>query len=351
MQVNGPKLVSRLTHRPPCYPRPLSPPTRRQFRRHLLDWYAVSHRDLPWRHTSDPYRIWLSEIMLQQTRVAAAEPYYRRFLEHFPTVELLAAAGEQQVLTLWAGLGYYSRARNLHKAAKEIAVRGRFSNCYEEIRCLTGVGDYTAAAIASIAFGLPHAAVDGNVLRVLARVSCELGDTRSSAARKRLNALAQELLDPAHPGDFNQSMMELGATVCVPREPRCAVCPVEKWCQARRQGRQNELPVKLISKVRLEIHETLLIIEGRDSILLWQRPPDAGRMAGFWELPEAGRMPQAKVGRELGVIRHTITFHNYTFRVCRASVRRVPEGYRWIKKSELAKVPVSTALRKALDLV
>ncbi len=328
----------------------MSPAIRRQFRRGLLDWFAAAKRDLPWRRTGDPYRIWLSEIMLQQTRVAAAEPYYHRFLERFPAIETLAAAGEEQVLTMWAGLGYYSRARNLQKAAKEVSAQGAFPATYDGIRALPGVGGYTAAAVASIAFGLPHASVDGNVLRVLARVSCEPGDIGAGPTRARLQSLAQELLDPAHPGDFNQAMMELGATICVPKEPRCGSCPVEHWCQARCQARQNELPVKLGKKRHLEIQATLLIIERRDSILLWQRPPEASRMAGFWELPEAGQLPQARVGRELGIIRHTITFHNYTFRVCQASIRRSPRGYEWMSRMELAKVPASTVLRKALSL-
>ena len=333
-----------------CYSRVLSPVTRRRFRRSLLDWFATVKRDLPWRRTSDPYRIWLSEVMLQQTRVAAAEPYYLRFAERFVTVADLAAADEQTVLALWAGLGYYSRARNLHKAAKEIAARGIFPSRYDDIRGLPGVGDYTAAAIASIAFGLPHASVDGNVLRVLARVSCEAGDIGAGAPRRRLGALAQELLDPDHPGDFNQAVMELGATVCLPKEPKCDICPIAKWCEARIQGRQREFPVKLAAKRHLEIHETLLIIERRDSILLWQRPPEASRMAGFFELPEVGQLPQATVGRELGVVRHTITFHNYTFRVRKASIRIVPDGYRWVHKLELSSIAASTILRKALRL-
>jgi A/G-specific adenine glycosylase len=297
-----------------------------------------------------PYRIWLSEIMLQQTRVAAAEPYYHRFLERFPTIEALAAADIEHVLTLWAGLGYYSRARNLHKAAKEVAAKGRFSNCYDDIRCLSGVGDYTAAAIASIAFGLPHAALDGNVVRVLARVSCEPGDIKASATRDRLRSLADELLDRSRPGDFNQAMMELGATVCLPREPKCGSCPVADWCEARRQGRQNEVPVKLGGKVHTEIDGTLLIIEKRGSILLWQRPTNSGRMAGFWELPEASQLPEARLGRELGVFRHTITINNYTYRVLKSTIRSAPEGYQWVQKDDLANLPTSTILRKALSL-
>lgn len=334
-----------------CYSRRLSPTLRRRFRGKLLAWYDAVKRDLPWRRTRDPYCIWLSEIMLQQTRVAAAEPYFHRFLERFPDVQTLAAATEQQVLTLWAGLGYYSRARNLHRAAKEIDALGEFPKCYPEISRLRGVGEYTAAAVASIAFDLPHAAVDGNVFRVLARFSCERGDIGAAMTRGRLRTLAQSLLDQKRPGDFNQAMMELGATVCVPRDPRCGICPLSALCEARQLDLQRQLPVKLRTQKQLEMEETLLIIMQGDSVLLWQRPPDSDRMAGFWELPEASVIPQARVGRELGVIRHTITFRNYTFRVHEAAVRRRPAGYQWVKRSELAAIPTSTVLRKALGLI
>ena len=288
--------------------------------------------------------------MLQQTRVAAAEPYYHRFLELFPTVEALAAAPEERVLTAWAGLGYYSRARNLHKAAKAVAAAGQFSNCYEEIRGLPGVGDYTAAAVASIAFGLPHAVLDGNVMRVLARIDCERGDIQAKTVRDRLRERAQELLDPARPGDFNQAMMELGATVCLPKDPHCLICPVASFCQAREQHLQRELPVKLRPNRQIEIEEDLLIIRQGDAILLWQRPEGSGRMAGFWELPDAARLPGARIGAEIGVVRHTITIHKYTFRVHEASVSRIPEGYRWVKQDQLASLPVSTVVRKALAI-
>ena len=318
----------------------------------LLKWFARHQRDLAWRRTKDPYRIWLSEIMLQQTRVAAAAPYYERFLARFPTVEALAAAPEADVLTHWAGLGYYSRARNLHKAAQQIAAGGAgFPSTYDAIRALPGVGDYTAAAVASIAFGLPHAAVDGNVLRVTARLGCEPGDIQSKPTRDRLTAAAQALLDPRRPGDWNQAMMELGATVCLPREPRCLNCPFCNDCAARQQNRQHELPVKIRRQRQVEIDQTLLIIEKGDSILLWQRPPDSGRMAGFWELPEQGQVAGAIEGvDDIKIFRHTITTSNFTFCVRRATVRRTPKGFRWMKRSELVAVPVSTVVRKALDL-
>src|SRR5436853_2803564 len=183
----------------------------------LLAWYRKSHRDLPWRGTTDPYRIWVSEIMLQQTRAVAVIPYYERFLARFPTVATLAAAPEQDVLALWAGLGYYSRARNLRRAAQAIVAAGGFPRDYDAIRALPGIGDYTAAAVASIAFSLPHAVLDGNVMRVVARVENEGADIGTVRTRERFRAVAQEWLVPDDPGHFNQALMELGATVCLPR--------------------------------------------------------------------------------------------------------------------------------------
>jgi A/G-specific adenine glycosylase len=313
----------------------------------LLDWYSRERRDLPWRATRDPYRIWLSEIMLQQTRVAAAIPYYERFLTRFPTVEALARAPEQDVLALWAGLGYYSRARNLHRAAAQVADRG-FPHDYESFRALPGVGDYTAAAIASIAFGEPRAAVDGNVVRVIARLAACPSDISSPAVRKRLGEAASTLLDRRRPGDFNQAMIELGATVCLPRDPRCAACPIAQYCQARRQGRQLELPVRRRDARKERIEVTLAVVRRDEKLLLRRRPADAGRMAGFWELPEAGDLPRARIGRAQGEFRHAITYHDYRVAVVEARVRGTPRGYKWVEPSELTRIPLTTATRKAI---
>jgi A/G-specific adenine glycosylase len=195
-----------------------------RFRRELLEWYRRGQRDLPWRRTKDPYAIWISEIMLQQTRVAAVIPYYERFLTAYPNFGALAAAPEAELLGMWAGLGYYSRARNVQKAARQMVELGGFPRDYEAIRGLAGIGDYTAAAVASIAFDLPHAVLDGNVMRVLARVGNDGSDIGSIGTRKRLQAEAQRLLDGRHAGEFNQALMELGATVCVPKQPVCGNC-------------------------------------------------------------------------------------------------------------------------------
>ena len=313
--------------------------------------------------------------MLQQTRVAAAIPYYQRFLERFPTAAGLAAAPEDDVLTLWAGLGYYLRARNLHRAAKQIAERGAFPATFDEIRALTGVGSYTAAAVASIAFDLPHAftgtdtarlgagaavasiafdlphaVLDGNVMRVLSRVVCEPGDIGSLKTRARLQAVADRLLDTARPGAFNQAIMELGATLCSPRDPRCLLCPVSACCRALAEGRQEQFPVKL--QDRREVHEekVLLRLERGGKLLMWRRPPGSTRMQGFWELPEAGQISDVKLGRTLGEFRHSITFNRYRFRVVEASVRKAPAGFEWIVMDRLPAMPVSTIARKALKI-
>jgi A/G-specific adenine glycosylase len=315
----------------------------------LTAWYARGHRDLPWRRTKDPYRIWVSEIMLQQTRAQAVIPYYERFLERFPTVEALASADETEVLALWSGLGYYSRARNLRRAAATAA--GDFPRTHEGIRELPGIGDYTAAAVASIAFGLPHAVVDGNVLRVVARVEDDSSDIGSGRTRERFRAVAQGWLDARDPGGFNQALMELGATVCLPRNPLCLVCPLTGVCGARESGRAAELPVKLRKLEPVRIAGELLVIERRGRVLLRQREAAAKRMAGFWDLPSPEEVPGAVLGEQAGEIRHTITHHHYRLAVYRASMKgKAGEGFRWFSVGELATIPLCTTARKGLGV-
>ena len=210
----------------------------------LLAWYADHGRDLPWRRTRDPYAIWLSEIILQQTRIAQGQAYWERFMAAFPDVESLAAASEDAVLRLWQGLGYYSRARNLHAAARQIVALGGFPDTLDGIRALKGVGDYTAAAIGSIAFGLPAAVVDGNVYRVLARYYGIATPVGTTAARKEFSARAQALLPPDRPGDFNQAMMDFGALQCTPVSPACLLCPLADGCAALATGQVDRLPVR-----------------------------------------------------------------------------------------------------------
>jgi A/G-specific adenine glycosylase len=307
-----------------------------RLRRRLLAWYAENARDLPWRRTRDPYRIWVSEIMLQQTRVAAAEPYYRRFIDRFPDCLSLARAPESEVLRLWSGRGYYSRARHLHRAARHIAAAGgAFPRDYASIRALPGVGDYTAAAVASIAFGLPHAVLDGNVRRVLSRLVC---------GSQGLPELAGQLLDRARPGDWNQALMELGATVCLPREPRCERCPLSGRCRARREGRQAEFPARKSRPRTVQTSLTLLIVERRGRVLLTGR-------GGFWEIPQADLLPDAQPGPEIGRFRHAIMNRSYVCTVFRATARGIPAGLRWVARAELSGLPLGTLTRKALALL
>jgi A/G-specific adenine glycosylase len=316
----------------------------------LLEWYDRTKRDLPWRRTRDPYSIWISEIMLQQTRVAAALPFYERFLSRFPTIELLAGAIEADVLAHWAGLGYYSRARNLHKAARAVVAAGRgFPRDYDALLELPGIGDYTAAAIGSIAFDLPRAAVDGNLLRVLARLDNDPSDIGNARTRARFTKRAEELMDTRRPGEFNQGLMELGATICLPKSPRCGECPVRPYCAAYAAGRQRELPVKVRKLNKIDLNVTVLIIRNRNRILLRQRPADAGQMAGFWELPIAAEFPAAGVEDEIGKIRHTITHHNYLYRVHLASWSgRPPKPMAWKDLNLFDEILLTTAAKKAL---
>lgn len=251
----------------------------------LLSWYDLHARVLPWRGTRDPYRIWLSEIMLQQTRVQAVVAYYERFLSKCPTVESLAALTQDELFKLWEGLGYYSRARNLHAAAKLLAARGGFPQTAAEWRKLPGVGDYTAAAVASIAFGEAVPAVDGNLLRVTARVTACADDILSVKTRRDFTAALQEAIDPARPDAWNQAMMDLGATVCLPSgTPLCERCPAATFCAARRAGLTGVLPVRAAKKPRRAEERTVFLLLQNGRVALRKRP-EAGLLAGLWEFP------------------------------------------------------------------
>ena len=253
----------------------------------LLVWNRENARVLPWRSHPTPYRVWVSEIMLQQTRVAAVLDYYRRFLETAPTVADLAALPEDQLMKLWQGLGYYSRARNLQKAARQIMEKfgGVFPNTYEDIRSLAGVGDYTAGAISSIAFHLPVPAVDGNVLRVTARVCGDEGDITTPAMKKKVTQALAQVIPLDAPGDFNQAMMELGATVCLPNgAPLCEKCPAAPFCRAFQEGRTGELPVKAAKKARRVEERTVYLFFYENQVAL-RRRPGKGLLAGLWEYP------------------------------------------------------------------
>lgn len=319
------------------------------FRSNLLAWYGRHKRDLPWRRTRDPYGIWVSEIMLQQTRVSAVIPYYEKFLTRFPDIATLASAPEQDLLAAWAGLGYYSRARNLQAAAKSIVRKGAFPTDYDAVRELPGIGDYTAAAITSIALGHPRAVLDGNVMRVISRLLTEPGDIANSATRRRMQAAADDLLDPEHPGGYNQAVMELGATVCLPKQPQCLLCPVSSQCQAHKQGRQQEFPIKAKRAAARIVSKRLMVIQGPDSgFLFWKRPANSKRLAGFWELPEPDQLADAQVGRTVGRFTHTIVNTRFQMEVVQGSIKVVPQGFSFLSKMLFDEVPLSTTAKKGL---
>lgn len=308
----------------------------RRFRGQLLAWFDRHKRDLPWRKDRDPYRVWLSEVMLQQTRVAAVREHYLRFLKRFPTIQKLAAARESSVLAAWSGLGYYRRARMLHAAARKAVgeLAGEFPGSAAELRALPGIGRYTAAAVASIAFGEPVAVVDGNVERVLQRLS------GTPIVGEAIWRRAQELLDPERPGDFNQALMELGATVCLPRQPKCLLCPVSDLCATR-----GELPAvgRPIRQRKREIHYAL--DRRDDSVFLVQRPPTVTLMPGMWELPEI--TPANTDGQVSFTLRHSITVTDYLVRVMPGPAPQTTDGC-WVIGSRLTKLPLTGLTRKIL---
>ncbi len=307
------------------------PSRRKAITKRILSWYANNARDLPWRRTSDPYRIWVSEIMLQQTRVEAVLSYYERWLNVFPTLAELAAASQQRVLQLWEGLGYYSRARNLHSAAQVVCAEhgGRLPNAVEDLQQLAGIGRYTAGAIASIAFGERAPVVDGNVKRVLARVFNLEVDIRSTAAEKLLWGIAAQLVPAESAGEFNQALMKLGARICIPKLPRCKQCPLKRICHAQKVGLQSERPVRGEKAALPSNIEVVAVLRRNGCVLLTQRPTD-GLLGGMWRFPggriKAGKSSisflrneiarilgmQVKVGARIQTVEHTYTHFKVT---------------------------------------
>lgn len=267
----------------------------------LLEWYEQNKRELPWRQTRDPYRIWVSEIMLQQTRVEAVKPYYERFLQTLPTIQALAEADEETILKLWEGLGYYSRVRNMQKAARQIMEQhsGQIPADHAALLKLTGIGPYTAGAIASIAFDLPFPAVDGNVLRVMSRVTADASDISLAATKKDWEQRLAEIMLPRYAGALNQALMEIGATVCLPNgQPKCDVCPLRKNCTAYAKGQTQLFPVKAEKKARVqEFLNVFFCVEG-DKIAITKRP-SKGLLSGLWELPNASRELAAPIALQV----------------------------------------------------
>jgi A/G-specific adenine glycosylase len=358
-------------------------------RRRLLAWYDTNRRDLPWRRSADPYRIWLSEIMLQQTRVAAVREHYRAFLARFPTVDQLAAAPLASVLAAWSGLGYYRRARSLHRAARQIVHRhhSRLPRTLPELRALPSIGRYTGAALASIAFGVPVAAVDANVERVISRLLARPSPTRAACW-----TLAEALLARRRPGDWNQAMMELGATVCLPRQPRCQSCPLKPWCAAtasfavaevKEPGSPTRAAVARGGVVsphpkpgsaprpasapdsrrtpsplpgrRRKCHEAYLLAQRGASVYLLRRASQARQMAGMWELP---RLPAPlPAGQPLFRLKHCITVTDYEIAIFAAANSAAARpldaaaslnGGRWVRLKRIPELPLTGLTRKVL---
>jgi len=351
----------------------------KEFRAALLAWFAQSQRDLPWRRSRDPYRIWISEIMLQQTRVATVIPYYRKFLQRFPTVHQLAAAPEEEVLRMWSGLGYYRRAQNLQIAARQIVASygGEFPREKAEVLELAGIGEYTAAAVLSIAFGERLAALDGNVARVLARLDARRGDLRVAGRWRSLQDRADQLLDGEAAGDWNQALMELGATLCTPGPPQCLLCPVRQFCEARKQGIAEQLPEKRRKRaeVAVRLAAAVLVDQSGNSLLL--RPPATREprpaddhvpalVAKLWHFPTALangdgirtlrqlfakqlNMTRDKVVFEaLSAVRHTVTYRRIEVSPFLVRVSKLPPagGSKTIALNAVLEQPISNLTRK-----
>ncbi len=353
----------------------VAPARRAALRRRLLAWYDASRRDFPWRFAegaAEPYRVWLSEAMLQQTQVSRVIPYYLRFCERFPTLEALTAADEEAVLAAWSGLGYYARARALHRAAREALARhGGLPASLEALRSLPGFGPYTAGAVASIAFGIPAPAVDGNVARLLTRLFAIEGPTESAATRGRLQAVAEGLLRPERPGDWTQALIELGATCCVKPVPRCPRCPVATLCEARRAGRELELPParRRVARRRLRLDVAVM---RRGARILLERRPARGLFGGLWAPPMVAlpggpapvtrwrrRLGEAlgarlgvafRVGGELASVERTLTHRELTLVAWEVTSKSPLEGpgLHWATPLEVAALGVGSAVEALL---
>lgn len=325
------------------------------FHNALLGWYDAHKRDLPWRKTKDPYKIWLSEVMLQQTTVQTVIPYYRRFLSRFPTVKAVAKAREADLLHAWAGLGYYSRIRQFQKAAKIIANQrgGKLPRSQEALSELPGFGPYTSAAVASIAFGEPVAVVDGNVKRVISRLFAYRENILASRASPYFAKMAQSLQNRKRPGDFNQAMMELGATICRPRAPLCLSCPVSKWCQAYAEGEAEKYPVKIRKTKYREEHWACRILFHEGKYFLKKRSASE-ILPGMWEFPQKMVAPPKEIPR-LPPIKHSIMNRRMTIHPLFYAGNKNQKGGRgpgkWFSPRELEQIPLTTISKKIIRML
>ena len=344
------------------------------FSDHLLNWYDDNARVLPWRSAPTPYHVWVSEIMLQQTRVETVLPYYERFLMRFPDLETLAQAEEGDILKAWEGLGYYSRARNLHKTARKLVTElgSQIPPTAAELERLPGIGRYTAAAISSIAFGEPVAATDGNIKRIYARILNLDAPYDSPLFEKTINVYAQSVLSQERPGDFTQALMDLGAEICTPLQPRCEACPIGKYCLGFKLGKQNQLPVR-VKKAPIPHYEVCVaVLEHNSKILLRQRDAQ-GLLAGLWEFPGGKLEPNESledclkrellnktglaisVGAKSGVYKHAYTHFKITVHAWYAKPARSPqnlrENLRWVSPEELPAYPMGKVARRISEKI
>lgn len=347
-----------------------------EFARLVLDWYALHARDLPWRSRRDPYAVWIAEIMLQQTRVETVIPYYQRWMQRFPSLEVLAEADQQEVLQIWEGLGYYSRARNLHRAAQIAAARygGNLPPNRRELESLPGIGRYTSAAIASIAFGADEPALDGNIRRVIARVFDLEIPASSPEGQARILSLLKDNLPSGRAGDFNQALMDLGALICVPRRPKCGLCPLEGMCRAHALGVEGQRPVAA-RRGSIPHHTVAAAVIRRGGLVLIARRPPEGLLGGMWEFPGGKVEPGEElapalrreiheelgveicVDQELGVFRHAythyrVTLHAFYCTLLKGEPRALEASeLRWIAPAELADFPMGKIDRQIAFLL
>lgn len=332
----------------------------------LIPWFLENKRDLPWRHTKDPYRIWVSEIMLQQTRVDTVMGYYERFLERFPTVEALAEADEEEVLMLWQGLGYYSRARNLQKGARKVVsdFSGKFPDNLKDAKSIPGIGHYTAGAILSIAYGIPTPAVDGNVLRVFSRVFDLSWDIADPKCQKRFEALVKEEIIPSSPSDFTEALMELGALICTPKSPSCLLCPMRERCKSYQNGTVEERPVKSPKTKPVKTDKVYALFETPDGRILLLKNPSEGLLGGLWALPGKEtkklhvllsdmKLPENLPYKFLGNVTHVFTHLRWEMEVY---LVKVPEAFApdtehaWVHWEALGDYPLPTVYKKLLKV-
>lgn len=344
------------------------------FQHDLISWFKEEQRDLPWRKDQDPYKVWVSEIMLQQTRVDTVIPYFNRFLEWFPTIQTLAEAEEEKVLKAWEGLGYYSRVRNLHSAAKEVSEKynGKVPDTPENISELKGVGPYTAGAILSIAYGIPEPAVDGNVMRVLSRILSIWADIAKPSSRKIFESAVRELISHSDPSAFNQALMELGALICTPTSPSCLLCPVREHCTAFHEGVQEELPKKSKKTKQKNVQLAAIIALNKEGKCLIHKRSNQGLLANLWEFPNVEiTLPiqkekvqlqnlfqqtfnmEIKIGKFLGEIDHVFSHLVWNIQVYPAEIINIPpesEDWKLVSFEEMEQYPFPVSHRKIEQL-